>query len=209
MTSCAGSEGTSRRSERAGEGVAEGREFRWSWGCVAVEEGVCLRGRWLHCDSPCCHQTDGDPWVALSIPTWEACKWRGCAVIIYSPQLLTLDSELITEEGKSDRTWRVPEPVTLISVRCLQQGVREEELASVSLHCGSAHALARLCFPARWGDMRVHVWVSEPWLKMTRGRLSHGPKYTMLLLFILLARAVKNLLNHEKLVRWSNRQLTL
>lgn len=95
--------------------------------------GIWLRGRWFHCDSPCCHQTDGGPWVALSIPTWEACKWRGRAVIIYSPQLLTLDSELITAEGKSDRTWRVPEPVTLISVRCLQQEVWEEELVLSAL----------------------------------------------------------------------------
>lgn len=137
-----------RASWRGGGGCK-----RVSRGWAAAAEGVWLRGRRFRRDSPGCHQTCGDPWVALSIPTWEACKWRGRAVIIYSPQLLTLDSELITEEGKSDRTWRVPEPVTLISVRCLQQGVREEELASVSFRCGSARgsACACLCFPARWG----------------------------------------------------------
>lgn len=97
----------------------------------------------------------GVSWVALSIPTWEAWKWRGRAVIIYSPQLLTLDSELIMEERKSDRTWHVPEPVTLISVRCQRQEVREEEHASLGFHCGFVRACLYMfvCISARWGHV--------------------------------------------------------
>lgn len=48
-------------------------------------------------------RTGTPEWPSL-FPPERACKWRGRAVIIYSPQLLTLDSELITAEGKSDRT---------------------------------------------------------------------------------------------------------
>lgn len=176
---------------REGEEVEVAGGFRWRWEGV----GVWLRGRWFHCDSPCCHQRDGGPWVALSIPTWEACKWRGRAVIIYSPQLLTLDSELITAKGKSDRTWRVPEPVTLISVRRLRQEVREEELASVSFRCGFARACSHMfvCVSARWGGVgwggpqlddwtmtQVDTWWARSWTKMEQA-------YVASLLFILLA----------------------
>lgn len=133
MTSWAGSESTADGQRvREREEVEEAGWFRWR----GLGGGRWLRCWWLHCDSPCCHQRDRGPWVALSIPTWEAWKWRGHAVIIYSPQLLTLDSELITAKGKSDWSWRVPESVTLISVRCLQQEVREEELASVGFCSG-------------------------------------------------------------------------
>ena len=142
--------------EREGE---EAGEYRSWWWCVSVcvfgGGGGGGGGQLLPCDSPRCHHGDRGPWVALSIPTWEACKWRGRAVIIYSLQHLTLDSELITAKGKSDWTWRVPEPVTLISVRCLQQEVREEELASVSSHCGFARVVCTcLCVAARWGVRR-------------------------------------------------------
>lgn len=96
-------------------------------------------------------QRDRGPSVALSIPTWEACKWRGRAVIIYSLQFLTLDSELITAKGKSDWTWRVPEPVTLISVRCLQQEVRGRQ----AWICTHVYMFVCLCATTRWrvGDM--------------------------------------------------------
>lgn len=205
MTSWAGSESTA-------DGQRE-RERRWrrqessDWAGVGGG-GIWLRGRWFHCDSPCCHQTDGGPWVALSIPTWEACKWRGRAVIIYSPQLLTLDSELITAEGKSDRTWRVPEPVTLISVRCLQQEVWEEELASVGSRCGFARACLYtfVCISARWGKQwwgevgvgggtrlsdwtmtQDDTWYARSWTKIQQ-------EYVPLSLFILLALVLKRYL---------------
>lgn len=142
-----------RQSERESRRVQ--REVWWGGGYV-YEVGGC-------CDSPCCHQRDWGPWVALSIPTWELCKWRGRAVIIYSPQLLTLDSALIAARGKSDWTWRVPEPVTLISVRCLQQEVKEEELAAVRTH---VHVGVFVYF-GQVGSWR-HGWMTEPWLKMTR-----------------------------------------
>lgn len=132
MTSWAGSESTAdgqRERETGRRWRQHDSSDERSWG------GGWMRGRWLRCDSPCCHQRDRGPWVALSIPTWEAWKWRGRVVIIYSLQLLTLDSELITAKGKSDWTWRVPESVTLISVRCLQQEVREDVLASVGSFC--------------------------------------------------------------------------
>lgn len=94
------------------------------------------------------------PECPLCIPTWEACKWRVHAVIIYSPQHLTLDLELITAKGKSDWTWRVPKPVTLISVRCLQQEVREEEFPCVSFHCGFVRARVYVCVCVCFSQVR-------------------------------------------------------
>lgn len=207
MTSWAGSESTA-------DGQRE-RERRWrrqessdSAGVGGGGGGIWLRGRWFHCDSPCCHQTDGGPWVALSIPTWEACKWRGRAVIIYSPQLLTLDSELITAEGKSDRTWRVPEPVTLISVRCLQQEVWEEELVLSALAVDlRVRVCTHLCVfqpgggssgGGRWGwggGTRLSDWTmtqDDTWYARSWTKIQQ--EYVPLSLFILLALVLKRYL---------------
>lgn len=175
MTSWAGSEST-----------ADGqRERRWRRQESSDGAGFGGGGGWYGCEvggSTVIHHAvirqTGGPWVALSIPTWEACKWRGRAVIIYSPQLLTLDSELITAEGKSDRTWRVPEPVTLISVRCLQQEVWEEELASVGSCCGFARACLYIfvCISARWGKQ----WWREGVGVHTAEWLNHDSRWHMI-----------------------------
>lgn len=120
--------------------------------------------------------TLGPEWP-LCIPTWEACKWRVHAVIIYSPQHLTLDLELITTKGKSDWTWRVPKPVTLISVRCLQQEVREEEFPCVSFHCGfvRARVYVCVCVLARWGVGRERGWTTVT--QVDKGQDTHGSRY--------------------------------
>lgn len=144
MTSCAGSESTADSQRWRKQDSSDGTEVSFFGG------GGGLRGQLFHWYLPCCHVKGGGPSVALYIPTWEACKWRGSAVVIYSPQLLTLDSELIIAKGKSDRTWRVPEPVTLISVRCLQQEVREEELASVCFRSGFVHLCLCVCLFGGW-----------------------------------------------------------
>lgn len=183
MTSWAGSESTAYGQREWVRETGGERERRWRRRKDSSDEGVWvgvwgLWGWWLHCDSPCCHQRDRGPWVALSIPTWEAWKWRGHAVIIFSPQLLTLDSELITAKGKSDWSWRVPESVTLISVRCLQQEVREGELASVCFCSGFFHACAcmfvclcvsfwgGLSWMTDWTVTQDDTWLACSWAKM-------------------------------------------
>lgn len=160
MTSWAGSESTAdgQRQRKRGRKVEVAEEFRWRWG-----RGMLVALPWFTMLS---WEGPGAPeWPSL-FPPERACKWRGRAVIIYSLQLLTLDWELITAEGKSDRTWRVPEPVTLISVRCLQQEVREEELAFVSFHCGSALACCLytdvcMCFFGPGGEEQLRTRLDE------------------------------------------------
>lgn len=166
MTSWAGSESTAdgqREKERQREGRGVQMEV-WGGGAtlarsvVAVIHHAVIRG------------TEAPEWPSLFPPESPA-NGGGHAVIIYSPKLLTLDSELITARGKSDWTWRVPKPVTLISVRCLQQEVREEALAVVRTH---VHVAVFVYFN-QVGSWR-HGWMTEAWLKMTCGRCSHGPR---------------------------------
>lgn len=128
MTSCAGSESTADGQSKPGRrwrmqesSNRAGVERQWRRGGMVARSVASL---WFTMLS-----SDGQG--PLSGPLYShlrGLQMEGPRVIIYSPQLLTLDSELIAAEGKSDRTWRVPEPVTLISVRCLQQGVRRRRV---------------------------------------------------------------------------------
>lgn len=88
--------------------------------------------------------------------------------------------------------------MTLISVRCLQQEVREEELTSGGFRCGFVRAFLYMfvCISARcrgvgkgaclndWTMTQDDTWWTHLWTKIQQA-------YVALLLFILLALALK------------------